>query len=293
MSAHVRACLGRSMLGSMFVWAFLSFLWFKIAFDQAYLVDLETLAAAVMGVMTALFTILASRIYANTPRVLWPIALVILIAVLAGTSACIVSGFSKGLYYSLFYNAAARWEAYPSYHKEVYKFAALAAVPMTAHLLFRVCEALYRRHEAVGDIPSKPDPSGVATTHVVTCLKCGQKNRVPNRFGTATCANCKEVIEVNLPRSWLETLRWPLHAPALTWASVWALALVWAIVIEVNKPERPRATALPPAPLALRQPPQSKPALNPVEASTGFFSAPVGPRLPRLPSGQGDHTTSS
>ena len=173
--------------------------------------------------------------------------------------------FSKELY-SWLHLAVTSWE---------YKFAALSAAPMIAHFLFRVCGALYRR--AVGHIPSTPTPSAVATTHVVICLKCGQKNRVPDRFGTAKCANCKEVIEVNLRRSWLETLRWPLRAPAFSWASVWALAMVLAIMIEVNKPESPRATTLQPSAPAF--PPQSKSALNPVEASTGFFSAPVGPRL--------------
>ena len=70
--------MGLPMLGSMFVWAFLSFLWFKIAFDLTYVVELNKLAAALIGIMTAIFTVFASRVYTNTPRVSWPVAFVLL-----------------------------------------------------------------------------------------------------------------------------------------------------------------------------------------------------------------------
>ena len=115
--------------------------------------------------------------------------------------------------------------------------------------------------------------------HILSCPKCGQKNRVPARPGTAKCARCKEVIAVNPPRSWLQTLRWPLQALAI------AGALVWVIVIEVNKPESPQATLLPPViPPPVHQSPKHKPqaALTPVEAVTGSYKTPIGPRLAPL-----------
>ncbi|MGA7323811.1 MAG: hypothetical protein WBX25_04875 [Rhodomicrobium sp.] len=114
---------------------------------------------------------------------------------------------------------------------------------------------------------------------ILACPKRGQKNRVPNRPGTAKCARCKEVIAVNPPRSRLKALRWPLQALAI------AGALVWAITFELNRPESPRATSLPPvmAPPVHQSPePKSKPALTPVEAKTGYYKIPIGPRLAPL-----------
>jgi hypothetical protein len=128
------------LLGRFFIWAFVTFLYIKIAFDiEFYPMEFPTLAAAFMGVMAAVLTVLATKSYAAVPKLILAPAFMVFIAAYLTVSVAITFSFAKRHYLVLHTNFY-----YQPVAGILIAFIVLTSVPVVIHFLIYVCGQLSR-----------------------------------------------------------------------------------------------------------------------------------------------------
>ncbi len=138
--------VGTPLLGKLFIWAFVTFLYFKIAFDLAFHpLEFPTLAAAFMGVMTAILTVFAARAYAVIPNSGVVMAFIGFASVYIMVISAITFAFAKTPYRIL-----RRAFDYEPFGRYLIWFVALTSVPVAIHFIIYICSIPRRRPLLIG-----------------------------------------------------------------------------------------------------------------------------------------------
>ena len=138
--------VGPPLLGRVFIWAFATFLYFKIAFDLAFHpLEFPILAAAFMGVMTAILTVFATRAYAAIPNGALAMAFIGFASTYIIVIGAITFGFAKA-HYGILRSAI----SYSPLGRYLLWFILLTSVPAVIHFMIYICSILRRRPILIG-----------------------------------------------------------------------------------------------------------------------------------------------